>query len=118
MNIFGNKVLGLLNSGANQVFVNERFCLILKNLGIFLVEDILISCRGYISLPINLHNKIHLFNCYVVPELRHNPVLGTVFWIEMGIIPDLKNSCWHSAEDTDYTNTNELSFSQSANNLN
>lgn len=107
--LYGKSFKGLLDSGANQIFINEHTFTFLRNLGVKLTPDSSISCTvanntklsclGYVTIPIKLQDKVHIFDCYVLPELRHNIVLGTIFWVKMGLIPDLRRGCWYFVDN-------------------
>lgn len=88
----------LLDSGANKIFMNNYGWQILKSLGLKLedtnIDNVILannkssSIVGKICLPISLENKTVVFEVYIMPELRYTLILGTNFWVSMGIIPD------------------------------
>lgn len=100
VDIFGIKFKALLDSGANQVFMNSDGWKVFDSLGIKLentnVNDCISAnnesshCVGKVCIPISLENKTVVFDVYIIPSLRHTLILGTNFWIQMGIIPDLR----------------------------
>lgn len=103
VSIYGTKINGLLDSGANKIFLGEKGYNILLSKGVKLQKSNsgckvangeIIDCIGYMTIPIQLQDKVHVFDCHVMPQLRHTIVLGTVFWIKMGIIPDLRKGEW------------------------
>lgn len=84
--IFGREFFGLLDSGANKVFVNDCGWLILESLGMRLDHTRQVSCMvadgneslclGVASVPICLRNVVKIIDVYVMPRLRHTLVLG------------------------------------------
>lgn len=117
------EVKGLLDSGANRIFVNEHTMNVMLSLGVKLqnVSDMTctvangseLECLGFMSVPIKLKNKIVVFQVYILNNLRHRLVLGTEFWIKMGIVPDLRRGEWHFGEQDhkDILVTNSISTS-------
>lgn len=87
--LYGSPFKRLLDSGANQIFINGHTFKFLQTLGLKLTPDTSISCTvannselsflGYVTIPIQLEEKVHIFDYYVLPELRHKIVLGTIF---------------------------------------
>lgn len=86
------------------MFVNIEGFRILKNLGLELVESKLdctiandeqVECIGKIIAPITLKHKTFVFDIIVAPALRHTMVLGSNFWIKMGVVPDLRKGEWY-----------------------
>lgn len=124
VSIYGTKMDGLLDSGANKVFLGLNGYNMLLNMGIKLknienqncqvANGDLIECIGFMSVPIQLQNKIIIFDCYVMPQLRHTLVLGTAFWIKMGIVPDLRKGEWYFGSSEQNFNLNSI---QSADDL-
>lgn len=119
ISVYGYEVLGLLDSGANKIFINEEFSEYLLNLGIKLNQLDNVSCKvannqeifilGYMSIPIKLKHKVQLFDVFIVPSLRHTIILGTVFWVKMGLIPDLRKGEW-SFEDSNSSHLNKINL--------
>lgn len=102
--ILGQQFFGLLDSGANKIFVGSKGWEKLKCLGVVLdknrrttctvASDDTCVCIGIISVPFQLRGIVKLFNAYVVPTLRHELILGIEFWKNMGIVPDLRRGEW------------------------
>lgn len=100
---------GLLDSGANKVFINEYTMDTLQDMGVKLqnvhemsctvANNEKLNCLGFMLVPIKLKGKTVIFEAFVLSNLRHNLVLGTDFWIKMGIIPDLKKGEWYFSGD-------------------
>lgn len=100
VDILGQHFFGLLDSGANRIFVGSGGWEKLKNLGLTLntnrkttctvASDDTCECIGIVSVPFQLRGIVKLFDVYVVPRLRHELVLGIDFWKGMGIVPDLR----------------------------
>lgn len=108
VDILGIEFLGLLDSGANKVFVGSKGWEKLKHLGFHIDPHRKASCvvanndscicLGIISVPIKLRDVIKLIEVYIVPELRHELILGIDFWIKMGIVPDMRKGEWFFSE--------------------
>lgn len=124
MSIYNCKINALLDSGANRIFFGKKGIDLVNSLGLKVNETDDINCTvansesmkciGVVTVPICLENKVKIFEIYLVPELRHTLVLGTIFWIQMGIVPDLRKGEWHfSKPDSEI----ELNLIQSANDL-
>lgn len=118
VSMYGNEVKGLLDSGANQIFINDHLLNVLLNLGVKLKTVENTKCTvannqeleiiGYMDVPIQLKNKIHIFQIFVIPQLRHKLVLGTVFWIKMNLIPDLRKGEFYFGKESNDLNINSI----------
>lgn len=118
VSIYGCKMNGLLDSGANRIFLGQSGIKLIENLGIKIhkVSDInctvansqSMECLGYVTVPIQLLDKVQIFDIYLVPQLRHTLVLGTIFWIKMGLVPDLRKGEWYFGSDTNDLNINSI----------
>lgn len=53
------------------------------------------QCIGAACVPIRLRELIKIIDVYVMPNLRHNLVLGVDFWRRMGIVPDMRKGEWY-----------------------
>lgn len=103
--IYGIKISALLDSGANNIFLGASGWKIFQRLGMQLLKTktsgcVLgdaskVECIGEINLPIKLRDRVKIFSVKVVPGIRHSLVLGTNFWIRMGIVPDLRKGEWY-----------------------
>lgn len=126
VSIYGREIKGLLDSGANGIFINEKNSLCLQNLGVKIYNLSNMSCTvannqnldivGYMEIPIKLKNKIKMFNAYIIPQLRHDLVLGTIFWIKMNFIPDLRKGEWIFGDENINENS-QINFIQTADDL-
>lgn len=103
VNINGKKLLGLLDSGANSIVLGRSgwntlrpYCQLNTNI----VPSCIIAngepcpCIGTLTVPIQLKDRVKIFEVLVVPSIPHVIILGTNFWIRMGIIPDLYAGEW------------------------
>lgn len=125
VSIYGCNIKGLLDSGANRIFLGTSGIDLITNLGIGINETDKVKCTvanaqsmdciGYVTVPICLKNKVHIFDVFLVPELCHTLVLGTIFWIKMGLVPDLRKGEWYFSSEN---NELKLNVIQSANDLN
>ncbi|GJQ65913.1 hypothetical protein Trydic_g4013 [Trypoxylus dichotomus] len=52
----------------------------------------------YVSVPIQLEDKINVINILVLPDLHHHLILGVDFWIAFHIVLDLHKSFWHFSD--------------------
>lgn len=105
VNILGQDFFGLLDSGANKTFVGESGWKILQSLGVKLDLDKRVACTvatndsceciGVITVPVRLRDLVKVMKIYVVPQLRHSLILGIDFWVNMGIVPDMRRGEWH-----------------------
>lgn len=105
VDILGISFYGLLDSGANRVFMNEEGWEMLQGLGLTLHSSEKLVCRiandaecqgmGIASIPIRLRDVVKIIDVYIFPQLRHKLVLGIDFWIRMGIVPDMRKGEWY-----------------------
>lgn len=103
--ILGLPFYGLLDSGANKVFINLDGWNLLKSIGVKLTQPSNVTCRvaddseypciGTVSVPIRLRGVVKVFDIYIFPKLRHKLVLGMDFWIRMGVVPDVRKGEWY-----------------------
>lgn len=110
VDILGLEFYGLLDSGANKVFVGNQGWHKLLNLGFkvdpnksatcTVANNESCKCLGIISVPFRLRDVVKLIDVYVVPELRHELVLGVDFWVKMGIVPDMRKGEWFFSTET------------------
>lgn len=96
--------MGLLDSGADKIYINESIFELLKMFGVVfhpsqsncvVANNVTTECIGYMTIPIRLQHKVKIFDVYVIPQLKHRLILGALFWIKMGIVPDLRKGEWH-----------------------
>ena len=108
VNILSKPILGLLDSGANSTIVGEKGWKFLQSLGFTLSGNIgsctvangnSCECIGTVSVPFELEGKVSLVNVLVVPQLSHTLILGIDFWMQMGVVPDLRYNKWHFTDD-------------------
>lgn len=103
--ILGREVKGLLDSGASKTVVGHPGWAILRTLGLPMMKTSSIgqitvansqSCKivGLYHVPIQLLDKVRIIEVLVVPDLPHTLILGIDFWVEMGIVPNLRHGCW------------------------
>lgn len=94
--LYDYSISGLLDSGADKIYINQSTFLLLKRVGVSfhpvktkctVANNSSAECIGYVTVPIRLQHKIEVFDVFVMPELRHNLILGSLFWIRLGIVP-------------------------------
>lgn len=110
VSVLNYPILGLLDSGATNTLVGQPGLEILLKLGLNLDTRKQVNCtvangqtcfsKGVIRAPFCLMGKIHILEVLVVPQLPHTLILGTDFWLVMGIVPDLKRNVWHFSSNT------------------
>lgn len=110
VNILGLDFYGLLDSGANKVFMGQKGWQKLSLLGIkcdpgrkaicTVANDDTCSCIGVACIPIKVREVVKVFEVYVVPELRHELILGMNFWVQLGIVPDMRKGEWHFSDES------------------
>lgn len=109
VNILGLEFYGLLDSGANKVFVGEKGWIKLKNLGVKLDPNRTATCTvannetclciGIACVPVRVRDVVRIVDLYIVPELRHELILGIDFWVKLGIVPDMRKGEWHFSDE-------------------
>lgn len=52
------------------------------------------SALGKVQVPIEVQNRVELFDILIVPEIEQEVILGTEFWKKMGVIPDQRSGQW------------------------
>lgn len=117
VSIYGIEVNGLLDSGANSIFLGQSGIQIIKSLSLKIMpckmkctvaNNEKIDCVGLVNIPITLKNKIHVFEVFLVPKLKHTLVLGTLFWIKMSFVPDLRKGEWYFSDQNENLNLNMI----------
>lgn len=103
--IFGISFYGLLDSGANRVFMNSEGWEMLRGVGLKLDSSRVVTCRvandkecqclGTVCVPIRLRDVVKIIDVFIIPQLRHRLVLGVDFWMKMGIVPDMRKGEWY-----------------------
>lgn len=109
VDILGSKFYGLLDSGANRTFVGMKGWNRLRDLGVKLdttnktsctvANNVNCVCLGTVSVPVNVQNVVKLVEILVVPDLRHELILGIDFWKTLGIVPDLRRGQWNFSSE-------------------
>jgi hypothetical protein len=56
------------------------------------------ACIGAVNVPVTLEGRVGVFEVLVVPEVRHEMILGIDFWTGMGIVPNLRQLTWEFAD--------------------
>lgn len=117
VSILGIKILGLLDSGASRTILGKVGWEKLKSLNLTLrstpLAEVTVangdrcSVLGYVSVPIQLKDKIKVLDILVIPSLPHCLILGADFWKLMEIIPNLSQNVWKFAVDEINLNTND-----------
>jgi hypothetical protein len=108
VSVCGCEFTALLDSGANRVFVGSAGWQKLRALGFQLHSTRIdsctlasaseISCIGAVNVPVTLESRVGIFEVLVVPDVRHEMILGIEFWIGMGIVPNLRHLTWEFAD--------------------
>jgi hypothetical protein len=100
--------------------VGEKGWIKLRNLGVKLDPNRKASCTvanndtcqciGIISVPVRVRDVVKLIDVYIVPELRHELILGIDFWVKLGIVPDMRRGEWYFSDEN--FSAPEISFIQ------
>jgi hypothetical protein len=108
VSICGCEFVALLDSGASRVFVGLAGWGKLRALGFDMhpteVECCTLAsasetaCIGAVNVPVTLEGRVGVFQVLVVPEVRHEMILGIDFWTAMGIVPNLRQLTWEFAD--------------------
>jgi hypothetical protein len=56
------------------------------------------ACIGTVNVPVTLETKVGVFEVLVVPEVRHEMILGIDSWTGIGIVPNLRQLPWEFAD--------------------
>ncbi|XP_071055108.1 uncharacterized protein [Onthophagus taurus] len=108
VSVLGRKIVGLLDSGANQTGAGLWGITFIKEMGlpihptnkrITVANDESCSVEGVVSLPMELQGRGKIVEVLLVPGLRHELILGTDFWRTMGIVPDLRRGDWSFSKE-------------------
>lgn len=110
ISIYNVQFLGLLDSGCSTIILGKQGWELLKNV-CRLRTSTLKSCTiangnscevlGSLILPLQLRDKVKLFEVLVVPSIPHSIILGVDFWVGMNIIPDLNSGEWHFRDESE-----------------
>lgn len=102
--ILGRPVKGLLDSGCSNTCMGSSGLQILQDLGFQFTPATSLTCKvannqeckilGKCSVPIQISDKIFLTDILIVPDLSHTLILGIDFWVNAGIVPNLKQNKW------------------------
>jgi hypothetical protein len=105
---YGCEFTALLDSGANRVFIGltrweklRALSFRLHPTGVkccTLASASEINCIGAVNVPLMLESRVGMFEVLVVPEVRHEMILGVDFWAGMGIVPNLRHLTWEFAD--------------------
>lgn len=110
--IYGCKLLGLLDSGCTTTVIGYKGWNILKSICKPHVSSIK-SCAvangstceviGYIIAPVCLKGRVRIFDILIVPSIPYSMILGIDFWCQMGIVPDLHSGEWKFSSQEEST---------------
>lgn len=109
VDIFGIRMSGLLDSGANHTIIGNPGWAVLKNIGLTLLPSHIKTCSvanneqcsvlGTVSIPFKLENKVKVLSALVIPDVTHYLIFGMDFWLTMEIIPHFTHNCWSFSEN-------------------
>lgn len=109
VSIFGQNILGLLDTGATRTILGRKGWSLLSNLGICLdrsdpvvvkvANGSSVQSIGSCLIPVSLRGRTKLINMVVMPEFPHSLILGIDFFKEMGVIPNLRSGEWSFADE-------------------
>lgn len=106
--VFGESILGLLDSGASRTVLGAKGGEIFRKFRLPLLPSESTSCTvangspcqvvGSYDIPFRVKDKVKIINTLVVPSLPHGLILGFDFWKKMGIIPNVRHGEWTFAD--------------------
>lgn len=104
VDILGQEVVALLDSGANVSVIGSKGSHYLSLFGLCLQVSSLKSIkmadggyqyvRGYVELPIVVEGIVHLLRVLVVPTVDHSLILGMDFCSMFGVRVDFSEGIW------------------------
>ncbi|KAJ8970821.1 hypothetical protein NQ314_001012, partial [Rhamnusium bicolor] len=117
--ILGREVKALLDSGASKTIAGHAGWKLLRELGLKLFTESKAthctvannqSCEivGRYNVPIQLIDRVRVIEVLVVPEVNHSLILGVDFWVDMGLVPNLRKACWTFDSDEPCVNINSV----------
>lgn len=102
--ILGQRLLGLLDSGATHTVIGGPGWRRLQTLGLPINKQDMVTCSvanggkckslGSVLVPFQLKDRFRMISVLVVPDFPHTLILGQDFWRRMGIVPDLRRNNW------------------------
>lgn len=113
VNIFGESITALLDSGANISVIGslgipliERFGLKINystQKSISTADGLPQTVSGMVDLPLRINDIFQIIRVLVVPSIKHSLILGSDFCKKFLLQIDYKNNCWHvqSKESSD-----------------
>lgn len=111
ISIYGIDFLGLLDTGASRSVIGSRGWDIIKDLKLP-HQPIEGTCKvangqsctsiGTIELPVHLIDRITLVTFLIVPDLPHTIILGQEFFVQTGIVPNLRSGTWSFSSETSH----------------
>lgn len=97
VNINGNTLTGLLDSGAAVTIVGNgaHISLISQDLALIAGDRVsvvaaggqILNSIGYINIPVSFENQLHILKAFVIPDIKTNLILGVDFWRAFKICP-------------------------------
>lgn len=124
--VFGRKILGLLDSGATRTISGLPGWKVWQEMGLHLTPEPSqckvannqsCACIGYVQVPMTVLTKSRLINILIVPDLPHTLILGIDFWKSMDIVPNLKHDIWHFSNNPSLPEVFSIEDSDSLSNL-
>ncbi|KAL1110191.1 hypothetical protein AAG570_008268 [Ranatra chinensis] len=104
VNVYGQPLLGLLDSGASRTLVGGEGWRVLRGLGlrdygggathVTVADGSRCVVQGCVDLPFELEGRVRVISALVVPTLTTPLILGTDFWRAMAIVPNLSQGSW------------------------
>lgn len=105
VDLFGEKITALLDSGANVSVIGSSGISIIERLqlkinpavhkNISTADGISQSVTGIIDLPLRLNKMLRIIRVLVVPTIKHALILGSDFCKNFQLKIDYKNNSWH-----------------------
>lgn len=105
VNLFGENITALLDSGANVSVIGISGISIIEGLqlkinpslqrNISTADGISQAVTGIIDLPLRIDSRLRIIGVLVVPSIKHTLVLGSDFCKQFQLKIDYKSNSWH-----------------------
>lgn len=102
--IFGKRIVSLLDSGATRSIIGKSGWEILQDLGVTVDNELSTECFvadgspsqsiGSVRLPVKLKDQVRVINFLVVPNFKPAVILGVDFWTAMNITTNIHDGTW------------------------
>lgn len=104
VNLFGEEVIALLDSGANISVVGSSGMPLIRRYGLQInncsqrnistADGFSQFVSGTVDLPLYINNTCHIIRALIVPSIKHSLILGSDFCKKFLLQIDYKNNSW------------------------